>query len=116
MPSPSAFDSSAVAAAARGFAEHLAADPRAASVGRIEVTVCGRGPIERLFAVEAALLEAWPAHLLRPPHEVVSSTGELRAAAALTLRALDGDGAEVLRRVYDVELVKPGAAPAAAHG
>ena len=105
MPHPSSFDSAALARAARDFAGRLDAERRLDSVERIEVTLNGRGPVERLFAVEAALVAHWPASLRRPPQEVVSSTGELSGEdeqAGLTLRALDPQGAVVLREVYDL--------------
>ena len=117
MPSPSAFDPFAAAAAARRFADLLAADPAHRAVQRIEVTLTGRGPIERLFALEAALLEAWPDTAPRPAHDLVSSTGEMGPCAALILRAFGQDGAEVLRRNYDLDATetKRGAA-ARVHG
>jgi len=118
VPSPSSFDQTAVAAAARRFADLLAADPRIDSVRRVEVTLCGRGPIERLFAVEAALVAAWPSAVRRPAHDLVSSTGELGPSAALTLRAIGPDGGEVLRGVYDLDPAKAkcGAPAAQSHG
>jgi hypothetical protein len=114
VPSLSCFDHNAVAAAARHFADLLAADPQADEVRRIEVTLTGRGPIERLFALEAALLDAWPDTAPRPAHDLVSSTGELGPSGALTLRAFGQDGAEMLRRTFDLEPLKR--APAQAHG
>jgi hypothetical protein len=102
VPSHPAFDPSAAAAAARRFADLLAADP-ARAIHRIEVTLTGRGPIERLFALEAALLDAWPDTAPRPAHDLVSSTGEMGPCAALTLRAFGQDGAEVLRRNFDLD-------------
>ena len=111
MPSQP-FDDEALAAAASQFARLLAADPAAREAERIEVTLCGRGPIERLFVLEAGLIAAWPKGLRRPPHDLVSSTGELGPSSGLILRALGADGAELFRRVYDVE-AKP---RTAAHG
>ena len=90
----------------RRFADLLAVHPRLAAVGRIEVTLCGRGPVERLFAIEAALIAAWPSGLRCPAHDLVADTGEMGAAAGLTLRALSPGGAELLRRVYAVEATK----------
>jgi len=58
VPSRPAFDPAAIAAAARGFAQLLAAERGLDGIGRIEVILCGRGPIERLFMAEAALLDA----------------------------------------------------------
>ena len=113
MPSLSHFDNAAVAAATRRFAELIAAIPKAEAVRRIEVTLTGRGPIERLFALEAALLDCWPDSAPRPAHDLVSSTGELGPSAALTLRAFGQDGAEMLRRTFDLEPLK--CAPAQAH-
>ncbi|MDR3510586.1 MAG: hypothetical protein P4L73_03050 [Caulobacteraceae bacterium] len=120
MPNPLSFDNAAVASATRQFANRLGADRRFDSVERIEVTLSGRGPIERLFAVEAALLAHWPEGLRRPPHDLVSSTGELSPAdeqAGLTLRAFDPEGAVVLREVYDIGAAgKPLKAAAPTHG
>ncbi len=110
MPSPN-FDNDALAAATRQFAHLVAAETRA-HVERIEITLCGRGPVDRLFALEAALSLAWPKNLRQPPYDLVASTGELGPSAGLTLRAFDAQGGEVLRRAYDVE-PKP---LAAAHG
>jgi hypothetical protein len=107
MPSPSEFDNAAVAAAARQFAHLLDAETRLDGVERIEVTLSGRGSIDRLFALEAALIAQWPQGLRRPAHDLVCDTGELApsdAQSALTLRALGLDGAVVLRRVYDIGL------------
>jgi len=101
MPSPS-FDNDALAAAARQFAGLVAAQAPF-GVERIEITLCGRGPIDRLFALEAALSMAWPKTLRQPPYDIVSSTGEIGPSRGLTLRAFDARGAEVLRRAYDVE-------------
>jgi hypothetical protein len=119
VPAQPAFDNAAVADAARQFANLLGADRSLDGVERIEITLSGRGPIERLFAVEATLLAHWPEALRRPAHDLVSSTGELAPSdeqAALTLRAIGLDGVVVLRRVYDVSL--EGAKPRAAsvHG
>jgi hypothetical protein len=108
MPSQP-FDADALAAAARQFARLLAADPAAREAARIEVVLCGRGPIERLFVLEAGLIAAWPKGLRRPPHDLVASTGELGPASGLTLRALGVGGVVLLRRVYDIE-AKPRAA------
>jgi hypothetical protein len=102
VPAPSSFDHAAVAFAARQFTDLLGPERR---IERIEVTLSGRGPIERLFAVEAALLAQWPQALSRPAHDLVASTGELAPAAeqaALTLRAFSPGGAVVLQRIYDV--------------
>ena len=106
MPSPSPFDPTAVATAVRRFADLLAAEARFDTVGRIQVTLCGRGSIERLFAVEAALVSAWPSALRRPAHELVCDTGEMGAADGSISWALGPDGAELLRRVYAVEAAK----------
>jgi hypothetical protein len=116
VPSHPAFDPSAVAAAARRFADQLAVHPGGRAVQRIEVTLTGRGPIERLFALEAALLDAWPDTAPRPAHDLVSSTGELGPSAALTLRAFGRDGAEVLRRNFDLDAAPLKRASAATHG
>jgi hypothetical protein len=118
MPSSSPFDPSRVAAAVQRFADLLIADACVETVGRIQVTLCGRGSIERLFAVEAALISAWPGALRRPAHELVCDTGEMGAAAGLTFRALGWDGAELLRRVYVVDAAnaKRGKAPADVYG
>jgi hypothetical protein len=110
--SSSPFDAVALADATRQFARQLAAQPGGCDAERIEVTLCGRGPIDRLFALEAGLLAAWPKDVRRPPHDLVADTGELRPAAELTLRALGVGGAELLRRDFAVE-AKP---KAAAHG
>jgi len=110
-PDRSLFDNAAVASAARQFARQLDADAALAGVERIEVTLSGRGPIERLFAVEAQLLAQWPQGLYRPAHDLVSDTGELAAAGQpsdLTLRAIGLDGVVVLRRVYDIGLADGG--------
>jgi hypothetical protein len=107
VPRPNAFDQNALAAV-RSFADRLAAHPRGEAASRIEITLCGRGPIERLFAVEAALLAGWPRSLRRPAQDLVSSTGELGPSAGLTLRAIGDDGAEVLRKTYDIELAVAG--------
>jgi hypothetical protein len=115
MPSPSPFDPATVAAAVRGFADRLAADAKFDTVDRIQITLCDRGSIERLFAVEAALVSAWPSAMRRPAHELVSDTGEMGAADGLTFRALGPDGAEVLRRVYAVEAAKAKRGKAPAH-
>lgn len=112
-------DNAAVAKATRAFARRLGADQALAGVERIEVTLNGRGPIERLFAVEATLLAAWPEGVRRPPHDLVSSTGELAARderTGLTLRAFDPEGAVVLREVYDVAAQGASLKPAPAHG
>jgi hypothetical protein len=113
VPNLSHFDNAAVAVAACRFADLIAANPKAEAVRRIEVTLTGRGPIERLFALEAALLDCWPDSALRPACDLVSSTGELGPSAALTLRAFGQDGAEILRRTFDLESLKR--APAQAH-
>lgn len=107
VPRPNAFDQNALDAV-RSFAGRLAAHPRGSNASRIEITLCGRGPIERLFAVEAALLAGWPRDLRRPSQDLVSSTGELGPPAGLILRAIGEDGAEVLRRTYDIELAAAG--------
>jgi hypothetical protein len=116
VPNASLHHQTAVAAAARRFADLLAADPKGAGVRRIEVTLCGRGPIERLFDLEAALLAAWPSTAPRPAHDLVSSTGEMGPSAGLTLRAFGQDGMEVLRRDFDLDGAEPGGAGARAHG
>ncbi len=102
-----AFDPSAVAQAARRFADILVADPGVDAVDHIEVTLCGGGPIDRLFAVEAALAAAWPGATRRPAQRLASSTGEHGANSRLVLRALGRDGAELLRRVSDLETIAP---------
>lgn len=110
MPNAQPFDSSpetwaALSRAAQDFARRLGAGRALDRVERIEVTLSGRGPIERLFAVEAALVAHWPADLRRPPRDLVSSTGELARddeQSGLTLRALGAEGAVVLREVYDL--------------
>jgi hypothetical protein len=118
VPSSTDVDPAALAAATRRFAHRLAADPRIGTVSRIEVTLCGRGSIERLFAVEAALVAAWPMGKRRPAHDLVSSTGEMGPSAALTLRAIGLDGEEVMRGVYDPASarVRSGAMVADVHG
>lgn len=105
MPNPHPLDSAALSRAAQDFARRLGAGRDLDQVERIEVTLAGRGPIERLFAVEAALVAHWPADLRRPPRDLVSSTGELSREdeqSGLTLRALGAEGAVVLREVYDL--------------
>jgi hypothetical protein len=96
------FDHDALAAAARQFA-NLIAEQSPRGVERIQITLCGRGPVDRLFALEAALSTAWPKSFRQPPYDIVSNTGELGVDVGLTLRAFDARGAEVLRCAYDVE-------------
>jgi hypothetical protein len=100
MSNPAPFDPAAVAEAARRFSAALEVHPRARAIRRIEATLHGRGPVERLFAVEAVLASAWPRALGGPSAVLVSSTEVVREAETLILRALDACGAEVLRGGY----------------
>lgn len=90
-------DNLAAADALRCFADLIAADARAAVVRRIEVTLHGRGPIERLFALEAALAALWPGGGC-----VLTFSPARASPPTLSLRALDHTGAEVVRAAYPV--------------
>jgi len=92
-----------LAALARRFGRAIVREALLERVMRLETTLYSVGTIDRLFAVEEAVVAAWPSANIAGLHHEFYSATERRTGETLRFRAFDGEGALLLEQSYRLD-------------